>query len=380
MASSLTSEAKTDTEKLERLFEFCRTKIKNTSNDASGLTEEEKKKLKDNKSPSDTLKRATGSSGDIDLLFASLASASGFDARIVLAPDRGDIFFDKGIPNAYFLTPANIAVNVGGSWKFFNPGYNYIPFGMLRWQEEGEQSLITDPKEPVWVESPMSGPDKSVTKRRAHLKLSEDGTLEGDITVEYTGHSAFERKEDMDEESDSQREENVKTELKGQMSGAEITNIKIENVTDHVKPLLISYHIDFPGYAQRTGKRLFLQPAFFQRGIGPLFASTARKYPVYFHYGWTEDDVVEIEVPEGYVTDNADAPSPLISKPITEYKPSLAISNDKKLLVYKRSFYFGGGNMVLFPVTSYTQLKTFFDIVHKEDNHSIALKQGAATN
>ena len=379
-ASSLTSDAKTDTEKLERLFEFCRTKIKNTSNDASGLTEEEKKKLKDNKSPSDTLKRATGSSGDIDLLFASLASASGFDARIVLAPDRGDIFFDKGIPNAYFLTPANIAVNVGGSWKFFNPGYNYIPFGMLRWQEEGEQSLITDPKEPVWVESPMSGPDKSVTKRRAHLKLSEDGTLEGDIIVEYTGHSAFERKEDMDEESDSQREENVKTELKGQMSGAEITNIKIENVTDHVKPLLISYHVNFPAYAQRTGKRLFLQPAFFQRGIGPLFASTARKYPVYFHYGWTEDDVVEIEVPEGYVTDNADAPSPLISKPISEYKPSLAISNDKKLLVYKRSFYFGGGNMVLFPVASYSQLKTFFDIVHKQDNHSIALKQGAATN
>jgi hypothetical protein len=380
LAGSLTTDAKTDTEKLERLFEFCRTKIKNTSNDASGLTEDERKKLKDNKSPSDTLKRATGTSLDIDLLFASLTSASGFDARIVLAPDRGDMFFDKGIPNSYFLNPTSIAVNVGGTWKFFNPGYNYIPFGMLRWQEEGEQSLITDPKEPVWVNSPMSGPDKSVTKRRAQLKLSEDGTLEGDVTLEYTGHSAFDRKEDMDEESESQREENLKTELKGQMSGAEITNIKIENVIDHVKPLVISYHVNFPGYAQRTGKRLFLQPAFFQRGIGPLFASTGRKYPVYFHYAWTEDDVVEIEVPNGYLPDNADAPPPLVSKPVSEYKPTIAISTDNKLLVYKRSFYFGGGDMVLFPVATYTQLKTFFDIVHKEDNHSIAFKQGAASN
>jgi hypothetical protein len=227
--------------------------------------------------------------------------------------------------------------------------------------------------------TPLSGPEKSVIKRRAHLKLVQDGTIEGDVSVEYTGHPAIERKEDMDEESESQREENLKTELKSQMSAAEITNIKIENVTDHVKPLLISYHVDFPGYAQRTGKRLFLQPAFFQHGIGALFASTARKYPVYFHYGWTEDDVVEIEVPDGYVTDNAESPVPLISKPITEYKPSIGVSSDNKLLVYKRSFYFGGGGLILFPVTSYNQLKTFFDVLHKEDNHTIALKQGATS-
>lgn len=36
MAATLTAEAKTDDEKLARLFEFCRTKIKSTSNDASG--------------------------------------------------------------------------------------------------------------------------------------------------------------------------------------------------------------------------------------------------------------------------------------------------------------------------------------------------------
>jgi hypothetical protein len=380
MAASLTADAKSDTEKLQNLFDFCRYKIKNISNDASGVTAEERKKLKENKTPSDTLKREMGTSGDIDLLFASLATASGFDARIVLAGDRGDIFFDKGLPNAYFLNPANIAVNVGGRWQFFNPGYNYIPFGMLRWQEEGEQSLITDPKEPVWVNSPMSGPEKSVAKRRAHLKLSDDGSVEGDVRIEYTGHFAIERKEENDDDSDTQREDNLKSELKAQMSAAEITNIKFENVTDHVKPLVVSYHVRFPGYAQRTVKRLFLQPAFFQHGVGPVFPSTARKYPVYFHYGWTEDDIVEIDLPPGYETDNAEAPAPLASKPISEYNPSIGISTDKKLLQYKRSFYFGGNGTVLFPVTSYGQLKQFFDILHKEDNHTIVLKQATTTN
>jgi hypothetical protein len=379
MAASLIADAKTDDEKIARLFEFCRNKIKNTTNDASGLTPDERAKLKENKNPSDTLKRGMGTGGDVDLLFAALANASGFDARIVLAPDRGDLFFDENLANAYFVNPQNIAVNVGGTWKFFNPGYNYIPLGMLRWQEEGQQSLITDPKQPVWIETPMSSHDKSLIKRIAKFKLTDDGTLEGDVAVEFTGHFAVERKEEMDDDSETQREESLKEDLKAQMSAAEITDIKIENVTDHVKPLVYKYHVRFPGYAQRTGKRLFLQPAFFQHGLGPLFATTNRKYPIYFHYPWSEDDVVEIDLPKGYALDSADAPSPFASGEISEYKPSLAASTDGTLLVYKRKFFFGGKGSVLYPVNAYPSLKGYFDTMHKQDNHSIALKQ-AATN
>jgi hypothetical protein len=382
MASSLVADAKSDDEKLAKLFDFCRTKIRNASDDASGLTAEERAKVKDNKNPSDTLKRGIGSSFDIDMLFAALATAAGFDARIVLSPDRGDVFFDKGLPNAYFIDPRNVAVNVGGTWKFFDPGWNYIPFGMLRWQEEGEQALITDPKQPVWVDTPLSPPERSKIQRRAKLKLMDDGTLEGDVTVEYSGHFAVERKEEIDEESDAAREDTLKEELKDQMSAAEITNIKIQNVTDHVNPLIYSYHVRFPGYAQRTGKRLFLQPAFFQHGIGPMFATASRRNPVYFHYPWSEDDKVEIELPSGYALDNADAPAPFGSAPISEYKPRLALTTDGKTLVYTRNFFFGGGGNVLFPREGYSQLKAYFDQLHKQDNHSIALKQGtsAASN
>jgi uncharacterized protein DUF3857/transglutaminase superfamily protein len=381
MATSLIADAKTDDEKIARLFEFCRTKIKNTSNDASGLTPDERAKLKDNKNPSDTLKRGQGTTGDIDLLFAALANAAGFDARITLSPDRGDLFFNKGLPNGYFIDPQNIAVNVGGTWKFYNPGYNYVPLGMLRWQEEGEEALITDSKNPVWVKTPMSEHTKSLVKRSAKLKLSEDGTLEGDVRVEFTGHFAMERKEDLDEESDTRREESLKEELKGQMSAAEFTDIKVENVTDDEKPIVYAYHVRFPGYAQRTGKRLFLQPAFFQHGIGPLFATTSRQYDVYFHYAWSESDEVNINLPKGFALDNADAPAPFGSGAITEYKPNLAVTADGSMLVYKRSFFFGGGGTVLYPVQSYPQLKAYFDMVHKQDNHSIVLKQTAtATN
>jgi len=380
MAASLVADAKTDDEKLQRLFDFCRTKIKNISLDSSGLSPDELAKIKENKNPADTLKRGTGRSGDIDHLFAALANAAGYDARIVLAPDRGDIFFDKGLPNSYFIDPMNIAVKVGDNWKFFNPGYPHIPFGMLRWQEEGEQSLITDPNQPVWVQTPMSGAEKSLVKRTARLKLSDDGTIEGDVHIEYSGHFAIERKMEIDEESDSQREDDVKSEFKGQMSTAELTNIKIENVMDYTKPLVYSFHVRYPSYAQRTGKRLFLQPAFFQHGVGPLFATTDRKYPIYFHYPWSEDDRVDIELPKGYAFDSADAPAPFGSGKISEYKVTIQASTDGTLLIYKRNFFFAGDGSILFPVESYVPLKNYFDVLNKQDGHTLALKQVAATN
>jgi hypothetical protein len=163
------------------------------------------------------------------------------------------------------------------------------------------------------------------------------------------------------------------------MSTAEIDDIKIENVTDPVKPFVYVYHIRIPGYAQRTGKRIFLQPAFFEHGIAPLFPASQREHAVYFHYGWQEQDEVSIELPAGYSLDNADAPAPIRSLPITEYTPTIGVTPDGRMLVYKRKFFFGGGGNILFPNTSYPSLKGLFDAIHAGDNHTITLKQKAAS-
>jgi hypothetical protein len=162
------------------------------------------------------------------------------------------------------------------------------------------------------------------------------------------------------------------------MSTAELTEIRVENVTDPVKPFTHIYHIRVPGYAQRTGRRLFLQPAFFQRGIPPLFSSSTRKFDVYFHYPWSEEDEVIFTLPEGFVLDNADAPAAFRAPQISEYKPSLAATKDGRTLVYKRNFYFGAGNNILVPASGYAPLKNFFDTVQKQDSHTVTLRQAAA--
>jgi len=64
---------------------------------------------------------------------------------------------------------------------------------------------------------------------------------------------------------------------------------------------------------------------------------------------------------------------------VGDYKPTLAITKDGRTLVYKRKFFFGGADTIIFPVASYGKLKNYFDGVHQSDNHTVTLKQAVTT-
>jgi len=382
-AAEATAGATTDDEKLDRLFAYVRAKVKNVHDAASGFTSEQVEKMKANKSPSDTLKRGVGNWHDIDMLFAALAIASGFDARVAKLADRGDTFFDLSFADDYFLRTENIAVKVGDRWRFYDPGSTYIPKGMLRWREEGQAALVSDPKGAILVHTPVSGPEKSAERRRGKFKLAEDGTLEGEARIEYTGHLAYDMKERYESLSPAEREEALKDRFKARLGGVELSEVRIENATDPDKPLTYSFRIRVPGYAQRTGKRLFLPVAFFQKGNDPLFPTATRRHNVYFYYPWSEEDSVEITLPEGFELDNAESPGPVKAGPVSSYEPRAAVTTDGRTLVYTRKFQFNpsdtnGSAIVVFPPSSYAQLKRYFDEVHKQDGHTISLKQAAA--
>ncbi|HEX7770812.1 MAG TPA: transglutaminase-like domain-containing protein, partial [Pyrinomonadaceae bacterium] len=361
-------------EKVQRLYEFCRANIKNTDDKNAGFTDEQLEKLKDNKKPSDTLKRGVGSSVDINLLFAALTNAAGIEARVALLPDRGKRFFDRLVYIPGALRPASIAVRLNASWRFFDLSEKYVTPPMMRWQHEGVDGLLVGSRT-EWLQTPVSPAEKSKEKRVAKLTLNENGTLEGDVTIEYTGHLAIERKLLNGDDSPVQREENLKESVKGRLSSAELTNIGIENADDPLKPFIYKYHVRVPDYAQRTGKRLFFQPGYFLKGIDALFSAGTRRFPVYFHYAWSEEDKITIDLPKGYTLDNADRPAPIKAGEVCMHTINMGVTKDQTQLIYDRTFFFGGGDVNLFPVETYSQIKQLFDEIHKADNHMITLKQ-----
>ncbi len=147
-------------------------------------------------------------------------------------------------------------------------------------------------------------------------------------------------------------------------------------MTDPNKPFIYAFKVRVPNYAQKTGKRIFLQPGFFENGKSSMFSSATRKYDVYFQYPWSEQDNIEITLPKGFALDSADQPADITdAQKIASLAINIGVDTEQTVIVYNRKFYFGGGGNMLFPVTSYQGLKNLFDAFQKADAHTITLKQ-----
>lgn len=374
-AQEITAGATTPDEQLKRIFDFCKTKVKNITFDTQ-MTDEQKDEIKPNKSVSNTYKKLQGTDEDINELFASLSAALGFETRLTFGGDRSKKFFDPNQAHASFVHFGAVAVKVNNRWQYYDPGSPFVPYGMLAWNEEDTAVLLLGHKDYTITKTPFSNQDKSTAIRTGKFKLSEDGTLEGTVKVEYTGQLAYINKMDNYKNSATQREETLKDAVKSRISTAEISDISIENVADVEKPFVYQYKVKIPNYAQKTGRRLFLQPGFFEYGVSPLFSTATRQYPIFFHFPWSEKDNIEIELPKGFELDNAEAP-PTVADPskVSLLDVKISINKTNNSLKYDRTFYFGNGGNTLFQKNVYQPLKNLFDAFHKTDTHTITLKQ-----
>lgn len=372
--------AATDDEKLHKIFDFTKTQIRNLTY-STNVSDDDWKKARNAKSGADVLKIKMGSSGDIDTLFGSMARAAGFDVRLALSGDRSEMFFNPRIPNvSLMLNSSSVAVMVGSDWKLFSPAEYYTPYGMLGWVEEGQPALITDPKEIIWKNIPLTPSERSMEKRSGKFKLLEDGTLEGEGRIEYTGHRSAMMKNLNRGDSASEQEKSLKEFIKSSVLGtAEVNTFTIENANDPEKPFVYSFKIKVPGYASRTGKRIFFQPNVFERNSKPRFISNTRKYDVNINYPYSEQDDIVIELPQGFSLENADAPAVIKDQSgIGSHETKMTLASGGTVLSYKRSFSFGNGGNIGFPASAYLVIKAYFEAFNKADVHTLILRQGLA--
>lgn len=377
-AVSVVEGATTGEEKLRKLYEFVQTQIHNVHYDQK-MTEDEKKKIRDIKSVADILERKQAAAPyHVDWLFAAMAYSLGFDIRLAYTGNRNQMFFNPNMTNERLIHLAGIAVREGDNdeFRYLNPCDPFMPFGTLSWFEENSHVLNIGRDNFLWAETPALTHNDNRHSRTGNFKLLEDGTLEGDVIIEMSGQPAISfRQTNYDETAEKQTEAIIDA-VKSRLSTAEVTEVAIENLNDNTKPLVQRYKVKVPNYAQKTGKRMFVQPSYFQAGPSALFSSSSRKYDIFFRYPWSEVDTINIQLPQGFELDNAETPAPFHdTNRIGSIDFDIKIDTANNILKVKRNFFFGAYNKVLFPANSYEPLKNVFDGFHKTDGHTITVRQ-----
>ena len=185
---------KSDNDKAIRLSRYIRKNVRNINDRQVGESQRiefygQLPKGRDRTS-AEILKSGLASSGEMNILFAAMASEAGLGSRPVLVSDKNDIDFNEQLVDEYFIRNVNMAVRIGDQWRVFDVSAKLLSPQMLSWRQEGTRALLADPKRPEFITAPYSVPDDSLARRTAKMSLSEDGTLEGDADLEWSGHRA----------------------------------------------------------------------------------------------------------------------------------------------------------------------------------------------
>jgi hypothetical protein len=357
--------------KLRKIYERAQ-QLRNLTYERERTKEESKaENIQKNLNTGDVLAHGYGTNEDITMLFVAMARAAGFDASVVQVGDRKSRFFVKDWTSPRQLNSMIATVNLDGKDIFLEPGTRFCPYGVVRWNHSVTDGLKLEKKGGTFVKAPPISYDKSVTRRTATMTLGEDGTLKGDVVLEFEGAEALEHRLDAIDSDDAGRKKDLEDELKQWLPTGAVVKMALSQGWETTGgPVVARFNVELPNYATLAGKRLLVPAFLFQFKQNQAFAHSQRKYPVYFPYPFTDTDTVTIKVPSGFTPESI----PAAEDAKLGYARYQNVSNfDGIQLVSQRQLAFNG---IFFDVDKYSELKSFFGKVQAGDEQQAVLHGG----
>ena len=348
--------------------------FRNLSYESHKSAEEEKRdKQKKVENAADVLKYGYGSGYDLTWLFVGLARAAGFEASGGFVATRNDYFFQQSRMNSAELNSNIAIVKVDGKELFFDPGSAFIPYGFLPWMETGVNGLKLNKDGGVWIDTPLPLSADSQIIRKADFKISDEGALEGRVTVTYTGLEASTRRQEWRNQDAEARKKYLEEVLKDYVPAS--MDVELKNQPDWAsseKPLVAEYEVKIPGWVSSAGRRALMPAGIFCSTEKRMFAHTSRVNPVYFQFPFRKTDDVTVELPAGWKIGSVPKPEDQDAK-AAEY--ILTVEEKPGAIHVTRVLR---SDLFLLQKELYPSLRNFFLLVKSCDEKQIVFEPGAA--
>jgi len=348
--------------------------MRSTTFEPHKTEQEEKREGKKEEETVETIwKQGFGEQWQLNWLFLALARAAGIEAYGVWVSDRSSYFFNPQAQQSGKLDRNLVLVKSNGKDFYLDPGAAFAPFGLLPWEETGGQGLRLDKDGGSWIQTTLPESSASRIERKANLKLSEDGTLEGTLQLTFTGLEAQRRRVDERNEDEAARKKFLEDEVRGCVpTGIEVELKKQPDWTNSEAPMVADFNLKVPGWVTLAGRRALLPVGIFGGTEQHVFVYTNRTHPIYFEFLSQKLDDVTIELPSGWQI--ANLPKPL-DQELRVVGYALSAVNDKGALHLTRKFDI---SILSMETKYYGPLRDFFQIVRAGDEQQVVIAAGTA--
>lgn len=347
--------------------------IRNLSFEREATEQEARReKLADNIDAGDVLKHGYAYGDEVTWFFHGLLRAAKLDSSLVFISTRDDNFFDPRLMNARQLNTCVVLVKLGDRSVYLDPGTPFMPFGYLPWRETAVKGLRLGTDGGEWVTTSVPGAAQSRVERKAVVKLSPSGTLEGKVTVTYSGLEASWRRISERNDDATDRRKFLEQDLRaGIPTGIEVKLINTPDWTASETPLVAEFELSVPGWAAAAGNRSLMPVGLFGGSEKHMFEHSARVHPLYFSFPYQHTDEVTIELPPGWqVSSVPKARTANIN--IATYDSSVQATGGT--LTMKRELAM---HTILVQQQFYTRVRDFYQAVRAGDEDQIVITPGA---
>jgi len=359
--------------KLQKIYARVQ-EIRNTSYEVEKTEQEQKRnKEKDLNNVELVWKKQYANGGELTWLFLALARSAGFEASGMWVPDRQNYFFFPQTMDGRRLDANVVVVKLDGKDVFFDPGAAFTPFGMLPWLETAVKGLKLDKDGGTWLQTSLPASRESGIQRKAELKLSETGELEGKLTVTYTGLEASQRRVEKRLADEAERKKFLEDEVRAAIPIA--CDVELTNQPDwkSSSSLVAEYALKVTGWVSGAGRRALLPVGLFAAPEKHLFDHAERVHPVYFEFPFQRSDDVSIDLPLGWQISTVPKGENLDAKAVTY---TLQAKNDKGTLHLNRAL---NVDILMLPAENYATLRKIFQIVRTVDEEQVILQPSSAS-
>ncbi len=333
----------------------------------------------------DTLSNRYGDCKDKATLLVTMLHEIGIESYLVLVDSHRGVV-NPALPTPWTFNHAIVAIKVPndvdpsplyamvddpklGQILFFDPTSEMTPFGMLPGGEQNSYGLVVTGASGELVKMPMLPPALNRLLRVAHLQLTPEGSLSGEVEEIRSGHEASVLRGELLSSDQNKRRQYFEEFLQEFLDRSKLTYASITGLDAYDEPLILRYKFVAPEYAKSAGDLMLVRTRVLGNKASDIAEDNKRKYPVSYATTSLQSDVIDIKLPPGYKVDELPAPAD-VKAPFAEYKSKVEAKDD--VLYYNRSYEVKD---LLVPMNEFGELRTFMRGVASDERNTAVLKK-----
>lgn len=363
LAAELTGGARTDEEKLARIFTWVKDRVRYLAVEI-GIGGFQPHPAED------VFLNLYGDCKDMTTILCTLGREAGIDMRQALIStwQNGGLDTTLASPLQFNHVIAFApAIRAGGIWM--DATEKGCPFGQLPWYDQGEVALVIgEDGMGELVGTPAVEPNANSELYHWKVQLKQDGSASVKGRTLMTGAVSAEVREDLRYQTTDARRQWIETLLAKECTGAKVEEFSLNGLGAETDTLSMEYSFQTPLFGARRDSDLVVQPGRIAMSVLPdYFRSVSRRHPVALRFGMAREVQIDISPPPG----RKPAPGTMADTVTSKFgHAGFSLTKDGNVLRYRGFSVLKGGSV---PPSEYTAFQSFLDAMRMRDLREIVL-------